>query len=297
MNDPTVINIEPYAESGDIPEMPEECAESERAIEQLREVSQEDKFTFINIIVLAVVLLACAAYFISMTSSKKFSDEGNKFSAERFLNGKFTAEISRRYYSTIAYPEGIDELAGGISRLYGFGDGVDYTDGSVTGAPDNSGKGSSSTPSGGGKEHKEEAVTSASETDKQSVTEQPPEVQTFYDSVFSRTTTVSTELGWDPDDPYSHNTTPTTTVVMTAPSVESTTTAEPSQTDSETVSSSETLTESSKETETPTQSSQDTETETSKDTETVTEEITCDTETQEPPPPEIPDDPGEGGDG
>lgn len=104
----------------DAPEMPEECPESEAAIEELSRRSLEGKFNFINVIVLSVLLIACASFFISMTSSKRYGDEGNKFTAERLVNGKYTAEISRRYYSTIAYPDEITSVSETIARFYGY---------------------------------------------------------------------------------------------------------------------------------------------------------------------------------
>ena len=104
-------------------ELPEECAESEKAIEQLSERSENEKYSFINVIVLSIVLIACAVYFIAMTSTKRYGDEGNKFSFERLANGKYTAEISKRYYNSIAYPEGIKDLAAKLSSLYGITEG------------------------------------------------------------------------------------------------------------------------------------------------------------------------------
>lgn len=269
----TEFNIESYSHSEDIPEMPEECAESERAMEELGKVSAEDKYSFINIIVLAVVLLACATYFISMTSSKRYGDEGNKFSFERLMNGKYTAEISSRYYSTIAYPEEIESLANSISRLYGFGSGIDYTDGTKTGAPENN---NNNKGSGGGNSKPRETtsttVPSETETETETSTEQR-EIVTFYDSVFSRTTTTSTELGWDPDDPYSHKTSPSTSANFEPPKVESTTTAETALTDKPTESDTETS---------PKETSAETSSETEKDTGTEPTE----TEVSETEPPE-----------
>ncbi|MBR6044983.1 MAG: hypothetical protein IKP47_05040 [Ruminococcus sp.] len=227
-NTADTYNISSYDDNEDLPEMPEECAESEKAIGELRRRTNEDKFTFINVIVLAVVLLGCAAYFISLTSSKRYGDEGNKFSFERLANGKYTAEISRRYYSTIAFPEGFDDLAEGISSLYGIGSGVDYSNPSETGA-NNAGSNDpqGNKPQGGG--HSEKTVTTADTSASSAESTVPREVQTFYDTIFSRTTTVSTELGWDPDDPYSHKTSATTTTNNTEPQVSSTTTAVPTK--------------------------------------------------------------------
>jgi len=294
-NELSLNELGSYSADDDLPEMPEECEESEKAIEALRSRSDEERSIFINIVVIAVTLLACAAYFIATTSSRRFSDEGNKFSLQRLANGKFTAEISKRYYSTIAYPKEIKSIAQKISGFYGIGGGVDYSDGSNTGAPGGNNSGSGAAP--GAREtqksssHNEQTVTTAETTSGTAATTLPHEVQTIYDTVFSRTTTVSTELGWDPDDPYSHKITITTTTNNDEPDIASTTTAAPQKTDT---SPSTSETELPPE-ETPTAS------ETDRPTVSVTEEQSGQTEpgdntseeTGEPTQPEAPEDPEE----
>ena len=267
------FNIEPYSHSEDIPELPEELQQSEEAMKELFSRSQEDKYRFINVVVLAVVLLACASYFIALTGSKRYGDEGNKFSFERLANGKYTAEISRRYYSTIAYPEQITELSDSISSLYGVLDrstAEQVRQNTEKLQPDEK-------KNQGGQGHRENEVTTASGETTGTETEASHKVETFYDTVFSRTTTTSTALGYDPDDPYSHK---TTTTVNTEPDVESTTTEAPTVTTAQTVSSEETSpseTEPSKTETKPTQTETkptETESTTPSETETAPSETT-----------------------
>ena len=244
----------------DAPDMPEECPESVEALEELSSASQEEKFTFINIIVLSIVLLACAAYFIAMTSSKGYGDEGNKFSIERLASGQFTAEISRRYYSTIAYPEEIASICESMQSFYGLGGSKKSSgtkDPDIT--PEPGGDGGQDVPvvtSDGRGDHKESEVTAEStkvSDDNGEQTSATKEVQTFYDTEFVRTTTQSTSLDFDPDNPYPITSeteeSTTTTTNNDPPDIESTTTAErtsPTETvseETETVTSEETVTE------------------------------------------------------
>ena len=209
------------SEYEDAPEMPEECAESEEAMEEISRRSLSEKYTFINVIVLSIVLIGCAAYFISMTSSKRYGDEGNKFSMERLANGKYTAEISRRYYSSIAYPEGIKELSENISRLYGIVEGKpdeealtpeekkDNEAPEVTGTSDARGG------------HDEKEITTAGtdekdEEEKQSKTT-TGKLEKYATKFYHTTTTEETE----PEDDSEEE---TTTTNNTAPAVTATTT-------------------------------------------------------------------------
>ena len=232
-------------ENEELPEMPEECPESEEAIEKISERSQDEKFTFINVIVLAIVLLGCAAYFISMTSSKRYGDEGNKFSLERLANGKYTAEISKRYYSSIAYPDGIKKLADNISRLYGITEGKpedvlspeekkpetvpDVSETSVTRAGhDEKEVTTAKTDEAGGKDKK----TKASKTGT-----------VKYSTKFYHTTTEGSKTTEDTEE-----TEETTTTNNTAPVLTSTTTEKPTErTHKETTEQTESLPDESEE--------------------------------------------------
>ncbi len=213
------------SEYEDAPEMPEECPESEEAIEELSRRSLDEKYTFINVIVLAVVLIGCAAYFISMTSSKRYGDEGNKFSLERLANGKYTAEISKRYYGSIAYPEGIKSLADKISRFYGITEGK--PDEEVL-APDE--KKEEPVPevtgSGDAKGGHDEKEVTTSGTDKADEKEKKSKTTsgTFekYSTKFYHTTT--TESTTTEDDSSEEE---TTTTNNTSPAMTSTTTEKP----------------------------------------------------------------------
>ena len=218
--DKNIVDVD-MSEYEDAPEMPEECPESEEAIEEISRRSLNDKYTFINVIVLAIAVIGCAAYFISMTSSKRYGDEGNKFSIERLANGKYTAEISKRYYSSIAYPEGIKELSEKLTRLYGITEGkpseevldpdeMQNEPGSeVTGTSD----------SRGGHDEKEVTTAGTDEKDeekKQSKTTSAT-LEKYATKFYHTTTTEETE----PEDDSEEE---TTTTNNNAPSITSTTT-------------------------------------------------------------------------
>ncbi|MBR1392278.1 MAG: hypothetical protein IJ561_09005 [Ruminococcus sp.] len=273
----TEFNLESYAHSEDIPEPPEEFEESEKAMAELTARSLDDKYSFINIVVLAVVLLACASYFLTMTSSKRYGDEGNKFSLERLANGKYTAEISRRYYSTIAYPEELTELSDSISSLYGVLDrstAEQVRENTERLLPSDNSSGN------GGGSHNEKEINTETGSGTGTETSASHYVETFYDTMFSRTTTIVTTLNFDPEDPYSRK---TTTTINTAPDVKSTTTAVPTQTTAQTVSSEETTPSETEPTQT------ETETTPSETTPSETESSASETESsveEEQPQPE-----------
>lgn len=205
----------------DAPEMPEECPESEEAMEEISRRSLSEKYTFINVIVLAIVLIGCAAYFISMTSAKRYGDEGNKFTMERLASGKYTAEISKRYYSSIAFPEGIKDLSEKLSRLYGITEGKPDND---VLAPDEKKDDGSPEVTGtadakAGHNEKEVTTSAADEKDeeeKQSKTTSGTLEK--YATKFYHTTT--TEEADEEDDSEEE----TTTTNNTAPAVTATTT-------------------------------------------------------------------------
>lgn len=221
------FDLSPDEES---PQMPEECPESEAAIEELSRRSLEGKFNFINVIVLSVLLIGCASFFIAMTSSKRYGDEGNRFSLERLFNGKFTAEISRRYYGTIAYPEEISSLSATLTRLYGYNpknNPVAVSEDGTT-IPSEGPRVTKSTEPG----HDENALTTtggkADGTDKEELTEPSETTTTIYETVFKRTTSTTPENPWA--DLFTTTTT-TTTVNDDEPGATATTTTEPELTE------------------------------------------------------------------
>lgn len=218
--DKNIIDVD-MSEYEDAPEMPEECPESEEAIEEISRRSLNDKYTFINVIVLAIAVIGCAAYFISMTSSKRYGDEGNKFSIERLANGKYTAEISKRYYSSIAYPEGIKELSEKLTRLYGITEGKPSEEvldpDEMQNEPGSEVTGTSDSRGG----HDEKEVTTAGtdekgEEKKQSKTTSAT-LEKYATKFYHTTTTEETE----PEDDSEEE---TTTTNNNAPSITSTTT-------------------------------------------------------------------------
>jgi len=210
--------------------LPDECPESEEAIDKLHSSSLEGKYSFINVVVLAVVLLACSVYFISLTSGDRYSDEGIQISPKGLVDGSVTAEISRRYYSTIAYPEQLDKLYEKLSSFYGItGEGrgsaeklrkelnitspEDHTPVTVTTR----------------KPHNENEVTtttSAEDTETSTtVSTAPPDES---GTIFSRTTTVSTTLNFDPQNPYRTTTASSSTTTNNTPPPATATTTLPS---------------------------------------------------------------------
>lgn len=206
---------------------PEDTDRAEEAIGDLHRASLEGKYSFINVIVLAVVLLACAAYFITMTSGDRYGDREIEISPSRLADGSFTAELSRRYYSTVAYPEQIDKLYEKLTSFYGItGEGKESAEKlreelEITPPEDHS------RPTTTKKPHIENEITTttaASGEDTLTTTVQTDPEE--HGTVYSRTTTVSTTLDFDPNDPYKKTTAKTTTTTNnTAPPATSTTTA------------------------------------------------------------------------
>ena len=231
----------------DAPQRPPECPESEAAIEELSRRSLEGKFNFINVIVLSVLLIGCASFFIALTSSKRYGDEGNKLSIERLLNGKYTAEISRRYYDTIAYPEEISSLSASMSRLYGYNpknNPVAVAEDGTTIPSEGPRVTKSTNPA-----HDENALTTTTENEggggNEELTEPAETTTTIYETVFKHTTSATPYNPWAD---YFTTSTTTTTVNNDEPGATATTTAEPVVTDTETTQTTTEPTETKSET-------------------------------------------------
>lgn len=246
----TEENIMQIVRSKDTEEdvLPDECPESEQAIEILHKRSLEGKYAFINVIILSVVLLACAVYFISLTSGDRYSDEGIKLSPKGLVDGSVTAEITKRYYSTIAYPEQTDKLYERLSSFYGItGEGRESSEKlrrELDIAPTDQHKPVTATK----KQHSENEVTaSVTASDTETSTTTTATDPRDNSTVFSRTTTVSTTLNFDPLNPWSTTTTgePTTTnttpppATMTTTAAPVSTTTTPAETQTETTTPSE----------------------------------------------------------
>lgn len=212
-------------DSDDDFQMPEECEESEKVIKSLEKENLEAQYDFIDMIVLAFVILAAATVFIAMTSSKKYGDEGNKFSLERLCSGKYTAEMESRYESTLPFPQQIKWLEERISLIYGIGnkvsDPVDMIDEDVSDTHN-------SFDIDRGEGHDEHAVTTASAEDEKT-TEKASGTTTKKTAAVYKTTFVRTT----PDDESETETTTTkktttgTTTNNIAPVVTITTTVPP----------------------------------------------------------------------
>lgn len=216
----------------------DEQSRSDEAIERLHKASLEGKYSFINVIVLSVVLIACAVYFISMTSGDPYSDREIEISPKRLIDGSFTAELSRRYYSTIAYPEETDKLYEKLTSFYGItGEGRKSAEElrnefDIT-PPDEHSRPTTTTK----RQHTENEVTTttaASEEDTQTTTALTD--PTDNSTIFSRTTTTATTtIEFDPLNPWATTTTTTgSTTNNSAPPATATTTAAPVTTPTQT---------------------------------------------------------------
>ena len=218
------------ADDGQEYALPDDSAQSEEAMEVLRRENLKGQYDFINLIVLAFVMILSAAALISMTSSTKFSDEGNKLTVERLLNGEYTAEIQQRYDTTIPFTEQLKWLEERFSLIYGLGnkvsDPIDELPEEIGGTeiPDMTYKEPQD-------EHHEQTITTADEEDViPDITDEPEHTLAPYKTTFTRTTTHA--------DPNTSTTTTTTTAESTtttnndSPGATSTTTlsASPTQT-------------------------------------------------------------------
>lgn len=221
------FNIIAGEDDGQEYEMPAECPESEKALEELNKDNLKAQYDFINLIVLAFVLLASAFVFIAMTSSVKFGDEGNKFSLKRLFSGEYTAEMEQRYESTIPFPKQFVWLEERISLIYGTGNKVSDP---VSIIEDNSSQNGFDKPTENQNQHDEKAVTTttgAENTDKKKSTTKPKETAPVYKTTFKKTTTTADDFETTTTTTTTKKTTTLTTTNNDAPRVTTTTTVPP----------------------------------------------------------------------
>lgn len=196
--------------------LPDECEESQKALEEINRENLKSQYEFINLITLAFIMLCAASVFIIFTSSKKFGDEGNKFSVQRLVSGEYTAEIQSRYESTVPFPEQIKWLEERISLFYGFGNKVSDPMGGTSQENDEK---PNSFDEPEENRHEEKTVTTAASAEKKTETEKPKETAPAYNTTYKRTTSETTTT--------TSETTSATTTNNNAPQVNTTVTVPP----------------------------------------------------------------------
>ncbi|WP_124100401.1 hypothetical protein [Ruminococcus sp. Marseille-P6503] len=196
--------------------VPEECAESEKAIGELNKENLKAQYDFINLITLVFIFLCAAAVFIIFTSSKRYGDEGNKFSLERLVSGEYTAEIQSRYESSLPFPKQIRWLEERVSLIYGIGNTISDSEGVKE-------QGGEEMPNSFDEpeqnRHEEKSVTTTTAEEKKTQTKKPEETAPVYKTTYKRTTEETTTT--------TEETTTVTTTNNDAPQVNTTVTVPP----------------------------------------------------------------------
>lgn len=101
--------------------MPPECEQSEKAIESMSDESVITHYAFVNLIVLAIIMLITAISFIVLTSDDKIDDTENPLTLKSFASGKFSSNIEKSYNKTIPFSYGLKNADNKISFLFGIG--------------------------------------------------------------------------------------------------------------------------------------------------------------------------------
>lgn len=196
--------------------LPEECAESEKVLGEINKENLRAQYDFINLISLVFIFLCAAAVFIIFTSSKRYGEEGNKFTLKRLVSGEYTAEIQSRYESTLPFPEQIKWIEERVSLIYGFGNKISDP---VGGAEQNEEEKPNSFDEPEQNRHEEKNVTTTTAAEKKTQTEKPKETAPVYNTTYKRTTEQTTTT--------TEETTTVTTTNNDAPQVNTTVTVPP----------------------------------------------------------------------
>lgn len=229
--------------------MPEECAESEKALNEMNKENLKAQYDFINLVTLVFILLCAATVFIIFTSSTRYGDEGNQFTLERLVSGEYTAEIQSRYEENMPFPQQITWLEEHVSLLYGFGNSVSDSAGGG-GQEENQNPNSFDQPGQSGHEENSVTTTTAAEREPDE-TETSRETTPVYETTYSRTTEETSAVSQEEETTSAATTTnndppgATTTTTATAPvesETEQTTTTTPSATTTTTTTTTATTT-------------------------------------------------------
>ena len=102
-------------------QMPEECEQSEKAIEKLSDENSKSHYESINLLVLAVVFVFAFVCFIALGGEDSSDEDKVNLTAKNFLSGEYCKNLEESYNKNIPFPEQMKSAEERISLLYGIG--------------------------------------------------------------------------------------------------------------------------------------------------------------------------------
>lgn len=104
--------------------VPEECAENEKALQELADVTREVHYNSINLLVMSVLLIFTAVTFIAVNGGDSVDDNSMTLNLKVFMSGAYTQSIEDKYNGQLPVPETLKAVEERISLLYGIGNKV-----------------------------------------------------------------------------------------------------------------------------------------------------------------------------
>lgn len=104
--------------------VPEECAENEKALQELADVTREEHYNNINLLVMSVLLIFTAVTFIAVNGGDSVDDNSMTLNLKVFMSGAYTQSIEDKYNGQLPVPETLKAVEERISLLYGIGNKV-----------------------------------------------------------------------------------------------------------------------------------------------------------------------------
>ena len=105
-------------------EMPDEMAESDRAFQDLTLTDAITHYDFINLFVMAVLILFSFVFFIAVSGNRSVDDNSMTMTLKNFMTGHYVQSLEDKYNSHIPYPETMKALEQRFSLFYGIGNKV-----------------------------------------------------------------------------------------------------------------------------------------------------------------------------
>lgn len=105
--------------------LPDECEQSNQVLEEISDETVRAHYAFINLLVIAVIMLAAAVTFIVLTGEDKSDVTENPLTLKTFWSGKFSENIQKSYIKDLPFSYELKNAQSRISFLYGIGNHVD----------------------------------------------------------------------------------------------------------------------------------------------------------------------------
>ena len=100
--------------------MPSECEKSEQEIQSMSDESVVSHYAFINLLVIAVIGLIAAVFFITLTD-QKVDDSQNALTLKSFASGKYSSNLQKNYVKNIPFQYELKNIENRLHFVCGIG--------------------------------------------------------------------------------------------------------------------------------------------------------------------------------